>query len=408
MDQEHIVIVGAGQAAASLAMRLRARGYSGKLTMFGDEPHPPYQRPPLSKAYLKREWSIDRLYLRPPGFWADIGVEVATGAPITAIDAAARTLEVGGRSVSWSRLALATGTRPRPLPAEFAGLTGVFELRGLADAERLREELRPGRRLLVLGGGYVGLETAAVAAKAGLAVTVVERAARILERVACAETSAVIRDLHEAHGVHIVEGRSVAEVEARGDALAAVTLDDGRRIEVDAMLVGIGVLPRDDLARAAGIACDNGIVVDFHGRTSAPGVWAAGDCAAFPLEGISTRLESVQNAVDQAECAADDMLGHTRAYTPVPWFWSDQYDVKLQIAGLNRGYDAVVRRRSERGESLLYFRAGRMIAVDAIGDARTYMAAKKMLEAGMDVSLAEASEEGFDPVARMRRPVAAE
>lgn len=408
MDQEHIVIVGAGQAAASLAMRLRCRGYLGRLTMFGDEPHPPYQRPPLSKAYLKREWSIDRLYLRPPEFWAESGVEVATGAPVTAIDVGARTLEVGGRTVTWSRLALATGTRPRPLPPAFAGLTGVFELRGLADAERLREELRPGRRLLVLGGGYVGLETAAVAVKAGLSVTVVERAARILERVACAETSAVIRALHEAHGVRIVEGRSVAEVEARGGALAAVTLDDGRRIEVDAMLVGIGVLPRDDLARAAGIACGDGIVVDVHGRTSAPGVWAAGDCAAFPLDGISTRLESVQNAVDQAECAADDMLGHARAYTPVPWFWSDQYDVKLQIAGLNRGYDAVVRRRSERGESLLYFRAGRMIAVDAIGDARTYMAAKKMLEAGMDVSLAEATEEGFDPVVRMRRPVAAE
>lgn len=411
MDQEragedHICIVGAGQAAASLALRLRHGGYCGALTLFGDEPHPPYQRPPLSKAYLKREWTVDRLYLRPAEFWSGIGVDVVTGAPVTALDPVARTLEVAGRRVAWTKLALATGTRPRPLPPEFSGLNGIYELRSLADADRLEGEIRPGRRLLVLGGGYVGLETAAVAAKAGLAVTVVERAARILERVACAETSDAIRALHAGHGVRILEGRSVARVEARDGAVAAVTLDDGTRLEVDAVLVGIGVLPRDELARAAAIACENGIVVDVHGRTSTPGIWAAGDCAAFPFQGLQTRLESVQNAVDQAECAADDMLGLTRAYAPVPWFWSDQYDMKLQIVGLNRGYDAVLRRRSERGESLWYFRDGRMIAVDALNDARTYMAAKKLLEAGAVLTLDEVADEAFDPVARMKRPAA--
>lgn len=406
MEQEHIAIVGAGQAAASLAMRLRQGGYSGNLTLYGDEPHPPYQRPPLSKAYLKREWTIDRLYLRPADFWSSLGVDLATGVRVTGIDPAARTLHVDGRTVPWSKLALATGTRPRPLPPELSGLEGVHELRGLADADRLQDALRPGRRLMVLGGGYVGLEIAAVAAMAGLSVTVVERAARILERVACPETSDAIRALHASHGVRIHEGRSLAGVEARDGAVAAVALDDGTRIEADAVLVGIGVLPRDELASAAGIACANGIMVDVHGRTSAPGVWAAGDCAAFPLAGIPTRLESVQNAVDQAECAADDMLGRPRAYAPVPWFWSDQYDMKLQIAGLNRGYDAVLRRRSERGESLWYFRDGRMIAVDALNEARTYMAAKKLLEGGIAVSLEEASQEGFDPVARMRRPAA--
>lgn len=401
--EEHIAIVGAGQAAASLALRLRHGGYSGALTIFGDEPHPPYQRPPLSKAYLKREWTVDRLYLRPAEFWSGLGVDVVTGAPVTAIDPAARTLEVGGRSVAWTKLALATGTRPRPLPPEFADLSGVYELRSLADADRLEGEIRPGRRLLVLGGGYVGLETAAVAAKAGVTVTVVERAARILERVACAETSDAIRALHAGHGVRILEGRSVAGVEARDGTVAAVTLDDGTRLEVDAVLVGIGVLPRDELARAAGLTCDNGIVVDAHGRTSVGGIWAAGDCASFPFQGVPTRLESVQNAVDQAECAADDMLGHTRSYAPVPWFWSDQYEMKLQIVGLNRGYDAVLRRRSERGESLWYFRDGRMIAVDALNDARTYMAAKKLLEAGVVLTLDEVAAEGFDPVARMKR-----
>ena len=405
-SEEHIAIVGAGQAAASLALRLRHGGYSGALTIYGDEPHPPYQRPPLSKAYLKREWTVDRLYLRPAEFWSGLGVEVVTGAPVTALDPAARTLEVGGRCIAWTKLALATGTRPRPLPPEFAGLSGIYELRSLADADRLEGEIRPGRRLLVLGGGYVGLETAAVAAKAGLAVTVVERAARILERVACAGTSDAIRALHAHHGVRILEGRSVAGVEAREGAVAAVTLDDGTRLEVDAVLVGIGVLPRDELARAAGITCENGIMVDVHGRTSAPGIWAVGDCASFPFEGLPTRLESVQNAVDQAECAADDMLGHTRDYAPVPWFWSDQYDMKLQIIGLNRGYDAVLRRRSERGESLWYFREGGMIAVDALNDARTYMAAKKLLEAGAVLTLDEVAAEGFDPVARMKRTAA--
>ncbi|QRG05675.1 FAD-dependent oxidoreductase [Xanthobacter dioxanivorans] len=403
MDQEHVAVVGAGQAAASLAMRLRQSGYSGRLTVFGEEPHPPYQRPPLSKAYLKREWTLDRLYLRPTTFWSDLGVEIVTGVPVTAISPGARTLIAGGRTVPWTKLAFATGTRPRPLPAGFSGIGGVHELRGLADADRLREEIRPGRRLLVLGGGYVGLETAAVAVKAGLGVVVVERAGRILDRVACAETASIIRDLHAGHGVRILEGRCVAGVVAENGAIAAVELEDGERIPVDLAIVGIGVLARDELVRAAGIACDNGILVDVFGRTSAPDVWAAGDCACFPLDGVPTRLESVQNAVDQAECVADAMLGRPRPYAPVPWFWSDQYDVKLQIVGLNRGYDAVVRRRSDRGSSLWYFRKGWMIAVDAVNDARTYMAAKRMLEAGAEISFAEVSAADFDPVARLRR-----
>lgn len=372
--------------------------------MFGDEPYPPYQRPPLSKAYLKREWSVDRLYLRPEAFWQAQDVRVVRATAVSAIDPVAHTLEADGRSHSWGLLALVTGTRPRPLPEGFAGLRGVHELRDLADADRLQGEIRPGRRLLVLGGGYVGLETAAVAVRAGLEVVVVERSARILERVACTETSAVIRALHESHGVRILEGRGVASVSACDGAIAAVELEDGERLDVDVVLIGIGVQARDELARAAGLACDAGIVVDCFGRTSAPDVWAAGDCATFPLDGQPTRLESVQNAVDQAECVADDMMGRGRAYAPVPWFWSDQYDVKLQIVGLNRGYDAVVPHHSAQGRSHWYFRGDRMIAVDAINDARTYMAAKKMLEGGKGLSRADVAAEGFDPVAWLRRP----
>ena len=253
-----------------------------------------------------------------------------------------------------------------------------------------------------MGGGYVGLETAAVAAGMGLHVTVVERAGRILERVACEDASRIVRTLHQRHGVRIVEGRVVVAAHG-GERLSGVTLDDGERLDVDFAVVGVGVAPRDELARAAGLDCRAGALVDGHGRTGAPGVWAAGDCANFPLHGERVRLESVQNAVDQAECAADDMLGRSRLYAPTPWFWSDQYDMKLQMVGLARGADATVRLRSGQGESLWRFAGGTLVGVTAINDSRIYMAARKLLESGRAPSLEEASREGFDPVAWLKR-----
>src|SRR5690606_6425592 len=352
---DHVAIVGAGQAGAALAIRLRQKGYAGRITIYGNESDPPYQRPPLSKKYLSGEWDRQRLWLRPAEFWREQGIALRLGQPVQRLDVVGRSLVWGDDACSWSRLALTTGARPRPLPEGFQHRTNVFELRNLADVDRLRAVFAPGLRLLVVGGGYIGLETAAVACQAGLQVDVVERAPRVLERVACPETAQAIRELHQQNGVAIHEGRSIAGTDG-DESLSAVTLDNGARLECDLVVVGVGVLPDTRLAEAAGIRCDAGIVVDPFGRTSAPGVWAAGDCTRLPLPGGSVTLESVQNAIDQAETVADDMLGVAQPYEPVPWFWSDQYETKLQIVGLNRGYDTVVSQSSAKGRSNWYFR----------------------------------------------------
>lgn len=401
MQDTHVVIVGGGQAGAAVAARLRRNGFAPPITLFAAEPHPPYQRPPLSKKYLGGEWGAERLALFPPDFWQAQGIGLHLGTPVNAIDLAARQVRVAGRAQGWTKLVLATGTAHRPLPDGFAGRANVHQLRGIDDIDRLRPEMVAGRHMLVLGGGYIGLETAAVARTAGLAVTVVERAPRILDRVACAQTADAIRALHESRGVRVLEGRVVRET--RGDAhLEAVTLDDGTEIAVDLAVAGIGVLPEVALARAAGIACGDGITVDGFGRTSAPGIWAAGDCAGFELDGVPTRLESVQNAVDQAEVVADDICGIARPYAPVPWFWSDQYDLKLQIAGLSRGHDRVIARASDRGRAHWYLRGDRLIAVDALNDPRAFMAARKALEAGREIGAATLLAPDFDPMRLLR------
>lgn len=398
---EHVAIIGAGQAGAALAERLRATGFDGPISLFGEEAHEPYQRPPLSKKYLSGEWPQERLALRSPAHWPAKKVELITATPVTALDLRGKTLTAGGTEVPWTKLVFATGAAPRPLPPEFTGRTNVHELRGLDDAERLKADLAPGRRLLVIGGGYVGLETAAVAIKLGLEVTVVERASRILERVACEGTATILREAHAKHGVTIIEGRTVTSVTGH-DSVNAVTLDDGTTIKTDVVLVGIGVLPRTTLAEAAGIVCEDGIIVDAFGRTSAQDVWAAGDCARFPLQGELIRLESVPNAIDQAECVADDICGKSRPYKPVPWFWSDQFDLKLQMVGLTRSFNACLQRQSDRGQSLWYFRDGAMIGAVAINDSAAYMAAKKMLEGVGTPSFSEAASPDFDPLQWVR------
>ena len=394
---ETIAIIGAGQAGAALAARLRLKGHDGPIIVYGAESAPPYQRPPLSKKYLSGEWEAERLWLRAPDFWSAHDIDLRLGQPVTMIDPELGHLVWGGELQDWDKLALTTGTAPRPLPPGLAGRENVYELRSIADVDRLRPAFRAGQRLVIVGGGYVGLETAAVAATAGLNVTVIERAPRILERVACAETADHVRALHKDHGVTILEGRSI--VSTRGaSAIEEVELDDGSRIACDLVVAGVGVLPQTELAELVGIRCDNGIVVDAFGRTSAPGIWAAGDCACFDLNGKPTRLESVQNAIDQAEAVADDILGAGHPYHPVPWFWSDQYDVKLQIVGLNRGYDTVVSAVSARGRSNWYFGEGRLLAVDALNDGRAYMAAKKLLDAGLTVDIAQVQAADFNPM----------
>jgi 3-phenylpropionate/trans-cinnamate dioxygenase ferredoxin reductase component len=378
-----VVIVGAGQAGAALAAKLRALGHDAAITVIGDEPAPPYQRPPLSKAYLLGEMEAERLWLRGPDFWADNGITLRLGSPVTAVDAVARTVTVGGDVLGYGDLCLTTGSIPRRLPAAIGGdLHGVYTVRSLADVDAMRAEFTAGRHVVVIGGGYIGLEAAAVAAKLGLTVTVVEMAPRILQRVAAPQTSDHFRALHRAHGVMIAEGVGLDRL-LGDDRVTGALLTNGQRLKADFVIVGVGIVPATAVAEAAGVVLDNGIAVDAQGRTSDPHIWAAGDCASFPWGGRRLRLESVQNAIDQAELVAANIMGAGQDYDPMPWFWSDQYDCKLQIAGLNSGYDRIVTRGPE-GEavSFWYYAGERLLAVDAMNDPRAYMVGKRLIETG--------------------------
>lgn len=381
-----IVIVGAGQAAASMAAKLRALNYEGAITVVGSEPVQPYQRPPLSKAYLLGEMALDRLTLRAPDWWADNAITFRLGTSATAIDTGAQRVTLSdGDTLAYSELALCTGATPRRLPAAIGGdLGNVFTVRSLADVDAMQPMFQAGKRLVVVGGGYIGLEAAAVARKLGLEVTLVEAAPRILGRVACEQTAEAIRALHQSHGVEILEGIGLARLTGE-DTVTGAELADGRTLPADFVIVGIGVTPDEEIARAAGIHCENGIAVDTRGETSAPHVWAAGDCASFPGPEGRLRLESVGNAIDMGELVAANMLGADKDYPPKPWFWSDQFDAKLQIAGLNAGYDQIVIRHDD-GDSFWYFRDGRLIAVDALNDARAYMVGKRVIEAAKPVT----------------------
>ena len=376
-----IIVVGAGQAGATLVAKLRTEGYEGAITLIGDEPQPPYQRPPLSKQYLLKEMALDRLFLRADSFYDEQNITLRLGAPVTAIDPAAKTLTLGEEVLSYDQLALTTGSLSRCLPAAIGGdLEGVYTVRTLADIDRMEPEFQPGRRALIIGGGYIGLEAAAVAAKLGLKLTLVEMADRILQRVASPQTSDYFRALHTAHGVEIIEGTGLARLTGEG-RVAAAELTDGRRIEVDFVILGVGITPDTRLAEAAGLTLDNGIRTDALGRTCDPAIWAAGDCNSFPWKGRRLRLESVSNAIHQAETVACNMLGAGLDYIAKPWFWSDQYDVKLQIAGLNAGYDRTVTRGTGASLSVWYYAGDRLLAVDAMNDPRAYMIGKRLIEA---------------------------
>ncbi len=380
----HIVVIGAGQAGASLVAKLRNTGFDGDITLIGAEPQPPYQRPPLSKAYLLGEMEEERLYLRPAQFYADNDITLRLNTHVDAIDAKTREVVIGDERLSYDQLALTTGSVPRRLPAAIGGaLDGVHVVRNLADVDGMAAEFATGRRVLIIGGGYIGLEAAAVAAKKGLQVTLVEMANRILQRVAAPETSDYFRALHRAHGVDIREGIGLERL--TGDTrITGAVLSDGTTLEVDFAVVGVGIAPDTALAETAGLEIDNGIKTDAHGRTSDPAIWAAGDCTSFPYRGVRIRLESVPNAIDQAEIVARNMMGEKVEYIAKPWFWSDQYDVKLQIAGLNAGYDNVVARTGEHEGSMSfwYYQGDTLLAVDAMNDPRAYMIGKRLVEAG--------------------------
>jgi 3-phenylpropionate/trans-cinnamate dioxygenase ferredoxin reductase subunit len=378
-----VVIVGAGQAGASLAARLRALGHAGEIVMLGDEPAPPYQRPPLSKAYLLGEMEEDRLWLRAPEFWAENGVDLRLGQAVTDLDPTAKTVTVGGEVLAYDHLALTTGSTPRRLPAAIGGaLEGVYTVRTLADVDAMRGEFQAGRKVIIVGGGYIGLEAAAVGSKLGLDVTVLEMAPRILQRVAAPETSDYVRALHQAQGVAVLESTGLDRLVGDSRVTGAL-LKDGRTLPADFVIVGVGITPNAQLAEAAGLVIDNGIATDEMGRTSDPSIWSAGDCASFPWKGARIRLESVGNAIDQAEVVAANILGAGAPYQAKPWFWSDQYDLKLQIAGLNSGYDRIVTRAGEGAAvSFWYYRGADLLAVDAMNDSRAYMVGKRLIEMG--------------------------
>jgi 3-phenylpropionate/trans-cinnamate dioxygenase ferredoxin reductase subunit len=378
-----IVVIGAGQAGASLVGKLRAEGFEGSITLVGAEDGPPYQRPALSKAYLLGEMERERLFLRPRDWYEGNDITLRTGTRAVSVDANARTVTLEGDEVlTYDNLAFTTGSHPRTLPAAIGGeLDGVFTVRDLADADALKPEFVAGRKLLVIGGGYIGLEAAAVAAKMGLHVILVEMMDRILQRVAAPETSNYFRALHGSHNVDIREGVGLDRL-VGDDHVTGAILSDGSKIDVDFAIVGVGIYPATLLAESAGVVCDNGIVTDAYGRTSDPHIWAAGDCATLDWHGQQIRLESVGNAIDQAEIVARNMLGANQVYVPKPWFWSDQFDTKLQIAGLNIGYTQIVTRENGDARSHWYFRDETLIAVDAMNDPRSYMIGKRLIEAG--------------------------
>lgn len=395
-----IVVIGAGQAGASLCVKLRALGHAGPLTLIGEEPAAPYQRPPLSKAYLKGDLPRERLYLRPRSFYSDAGIELLTNVAVTEIDRETSIIRLSdGRDLPYDRLALTTGAAPRHLPAGIGGaLDGVLTMRDLADADALAAALRPGARALIVGGGYIGLEAAAALTTAGMAVTLIEQAPRILARVAAPATADYFRALHLAHGVDIREQASLLRLTGTGGRVTGADLATGDHIPADLVLVGIGVAPRDALARAAGLVVENGVRVDASGQTSDPAIFAAGDCASFPHDGAHIRLESVPHAIDQANMVAEAMMGTATHYVARPWFWSDQYDVKLQIAGLGAGFDRTITRPGARpgSQSVWYFKADRLIAVDAMNDPRAYMTAKRWIEAGLSPDPARLADPATD------------
>lgn len=378
----HVIIVGAGQAGSSCCVKLRNGGFDGEITLIGEELAPPYQRPPLSKAYLMGDMTLERLFLRPEAFYGENDIQLRLNTRVDSINTAAQTISVGDEVLHYDDLVLSTGSTPNRLPASIGGaLQGVFVVRGLADVDAMAPRFVKGAKVLIVGGGYIGLEAASVASKLGLQVTLVEMADRILQRVAAPETSDFFRELHSKHGVDIREGVGLNRL-LGDEAVTGARLTDGTELEVDFVIVGVGIAPATGLATQAGLVLENGIKVDERGLSSDPHIWAAGDCASFPYRETRIRLESVPNAIDQSEVVAENIMGAAKDYVAKPWFWSDQYDVKLQIAGLNTGYDRVITRRTGDAVSFWYYSGQTLLAVDAANDPRGYMIGKRLIEAG--------------------------
>ena len=380
------VIAGAGHAAGQVVATLRQQKYAGSIVLIGDEQYLPYQRPPLSKKFLAGEMPAERLYFKPESFYDVPEIELRLQTTIGAIDRDARQLTLdGGNNIPYDKLVLALGARVRELPVAGSDLAGVHYVRNIADVQGIREDLEGSRHLVIVGAGYIGLEVAAVTRTLGLDVTVVEMADRVMSRVVSPEISDFYQIEHANQGVKLRLGTGVTALHGKR-RVKGVEVDDGEIIPADLVVVGIGILPNTELASTAGLAVDDGIVVDDRCRTSDTNIYAVGDCTRHPnsIYGRSLRLESVHNALEQAKTAASNICGADNQYAQVPWFWSDQYDLKLQIAGLSQGYDDVVIRGNpaERSFSCVYLKDSRLIAVDAVNAPRDFMQSKTLIADG--------------------------
>ncbi len=403
MLTEPMVIIGAGQAGIQIAESLRLEGHTGSITLLGEEPYGPYHRPPLSKKWLQERPDVSSLAIRGAEAIARRDIQLLTSTRAVAIDRRTRHVQLdNGQQLPFAGLALCTGAQLRMLPVPGAELTGVFGLKTLDDAQRIAGALdacaAADKPVVIIGGGFIGLEVAASACKRGLKVTVLEGLSRLMSRVVAPIVSDAAARVQQAHGVELHFNVTIAELVADGEAVRAVRLADGREFAAGCVVVGIGVIQNDQLAAAAGLACDRGIVVDSCSRTSDPTIVAAGDCAARRMgDGSLRRLESVQNAVEQGKSAAAALLGRERPFTAAPWFWSDQHELKLQMVGLSQGYDQIVTRGDlhKPAFSAYYYSAGQLIAVDSLSRPQDHMVARKLLDGRVSPSPEQVADEAF-------------
>jgi len=396
------IIIGAGHAGGELAIALRNEGWEGRILLLGEEAHLPYHRPPLSKAYLAGSVEKSSLSIRPQMAYDKANVEFIGGVRVSRIDRANQRLELAdGSQLAYDKLAIATGGRPRPLSVPNAAVAercaNFHYLRTLDDVEQIRAQLAPGKRLAIVGGGYIGLEVAASAIAQGLQVTVLEALPRVLQRVTAAELSAYYERKHREAGVDIRTGVQVADLEVTGDTVTAVLCADGSRLAADLVVVGIGLLANTELAAEAGLQIDNGILVDEHAQTSDPHIYAAGDCTNHPnaLLGRRLRLESVPNALEQSRVAAANMAGKAKTYASVPWFWSDQYELKLKMVGLAEGFERLVLRGDPATDSFsaLYLKGDKVLAADTVNRPQDFIAAKRLVAEGIAVTAEQLADD---------------
>ena len=384
MPEESVLIIGAGQAGAQTAASLRQGGFNGAITLIGDEPTLPYQRPPLSKAFLKGDMTETQLYLKPDEWYKAQNINIQTNTKVLSIDTVRNTAKTqSGEAIKFDNLVFATGSRNRQLALEGATSKNVFGLRGIRDVTLIRPHVGPGKNLVIIGAGYIGLETAAVANDLGTNVVVLELADRVLARVTSTLISEFYENLHRENEVDIRTNTQVSKINEKNGIVKSITLETGETLPCDSLLIGIGILPNTELAADAGILCNDGILVDANARTNIPHVYAVGDCAKrniTPFDRMG-RLESVHNAIEQGKQAAAGILGTLQKSPDCPWFWSDQYNIKLQIAGLSTDYDNFVVRGSitDKKFAVFYFKNSELIAVDAINSAPEFMTAKKLI-----------------------------